>query len=80
VRPFRQSSEAPPPARSVAPGLVTRVEGVTEVDPELMGVAQQEMPVWDTLRIAEARAEYLRWMRPHFADEIVRADGLGPLP
>ena len=49
---------------------------MTEIDPELMGIAQHDMPVWDTLRIRENRAEYLRSMRLHFSDDVQPGEGL----
>jgi hypothetical protein len=73
---YRREDEQPPPPRSLGPGLVTRLDGVTEIDPEIMGIAQQDIPVWDTLRMRDNRAEYLRSMRTHFADEILGSDDL----
>jgi hypothetical protein len=73
---YRRDDERPPPTRPAGPGLVTRVDGVREIDPEIMGIAQQDIPVWDTLRMRDNRAEYLRSMRNHFADEILGSDDL----
>ena len=73
---YRREDEQPPAPRPRGPGLVTRLDGVTEIDPELMGIEQQDIPVWDTLRIRDSRAEYLRTMRTHFADETLGSDDL----
>ncbi len=76
MRPYRRDDEQPPPPEPLAPGLVTRLDGVTEIDPDLMGIAQQDIPVWDTLRMRDNRAEYLRSMRLHFADDVQPGEGL----
>ena len=51
------------------------MQHVYEVDPDLMGQQfdQQNMPVWDTLRIIESRNDHLNWMHTHFADETLVA-------
>ena len=63
-----------PDATRVSDGVVVRLKHY-EVDPELRGqqFAQQNMPVWDTLRIVESRNEHLNWMHEHFADETLVA-------
>jgi len=67
-----------PEATRVSDGVVIRMAHVYEVDPELMGkhFNQQNMPLWDTLRIVESRNEHLRWTHEHFADMTLVA-GLG---
>ena len=64
-----------PAATRVSDGVVIRMEHVYEVDPALMGkhFDQQNMPVWDTLRIVDSRWEHLDWMHDHFADEVLLA-------
>ena len=76
-----------PEATRVSDGVVIRMAHVYEVDPELMGkhFNQQNMPLWDTLRIVESRNEHLKWMHEHFADETLVAGlesevELGPGP
>jgi hypothetical protein len=57
-----------PEARPVRPGVVTRIDGVYEVDPELMrSYPQQAMSIEETLRIVAARHGLLEWMHGHFA-------------
>jgi hypothetical protein len=64
-----------PEATRVSDGVVVRMGHVYQVDPELMGQQfdQQEMPVWDTLRIIADRNDHLSWMHEHFADETLVA-------
>ena len=64
-----------PAATRVSDGVVIRLQHVYEVDPDRMGThfSQQNMPMWDTLRIVESRNEHLRWMHEHFADETLVA-------
>ena len=64
-----------PEATRVSDGVVVRLEHVYEVDPDLMGQQfdQQNMPLWDTLRIVESRNDHLNWMHEHFADETLVA-------
>ena len=52
-----------PEATRVSDGVIMRLEHVYEVDPDLMGThfRQQNMPLWDTLRIVESRNEHLSW-------------------
>ena len=68
-----------PEATRVSDGVVIRLDHVYEVDPGLMGhhFKQQDMPLWDTLRIVESRNEHLSWMHEHFADETLVA-GIEP--
>lgn len=74
---FRIKLQRPPKARSIKEGVVKRFEHVYEVDPEKMTIfQQQEMPVWDTLRIVSNRHEYLKWMHEHFAKIILSAEEL----
>jgi hypothetical protein len=59
--------KAPPPTR-VNEDVVVRVEGIYEVEPSRMkDYPQQDMRVWDTLRIVRGRADFLEWMHGHFA-------------
>jgi len=62
-------------ATRVSDGVVIRLQHVYEVDPDRMGThfSQQNMPMWDTLRIVESRNEHLSWMHEHFADETLVA-------
>ena len=55
-----------------------RFDHVYEVDPELMSehIQQQDVPVWDTLRIVESRPEQVAWMHDHFADSVVSGEEL----
>jgi hypothetical protein len=64
-----------PEATRVSDGVIMRMEHVYEVDPELMGkqFRQQNMPLWDTMRIVQSRTEHLSWMHEHFADETLVA-------
>ena len=64
-----------PEATRVSDGVVVRMAHVYEVDPDLMGQQfdQQQMPVWDTVRIIESRNDHLNWMHEHFADETLVA-------
>jgi hypothetical protein len=77
---FRLSEQHAPPPRPVTDGIVTRLDGIYEVDPELMQahVNQQDMPLWDTRRIANNRLEYLAWMGEHLADEWVTSEDIAP--
>lgn len=70
---FRLSAERPPEARAVAGDAVMRLEHLYEVDPSKMTdhVRQQDMPVWDSRRIANSRSEHLDWMHDHFADTVI---------
>jgi hypothetical protein len=57
-----------PEPKPVTPGVVTRIDGIYEVDPNLMRAYPQEpMPVDETRRIVAARHELLEWMHGHFA-------------
>jgi len=68
---FRRDDQQPPGSQPVTDGVVMRVEGVYEVDPALMQqhVHQQDMPIWDTMRIVRSRHDHLLWMHDHFADD-----------
>jgi hypothetical protein len=72
-RQFEQHNDGRP--QPVSPGVVTRLEGIYEVDPALMGqhFAQQDMPIWDTRRIVDSRSDHLDWMHRHFALETLVA-------
>jgi hypothetical protein len=37
---------------------------------------QQDLPVWDTLRIVASRWDHLAWMHDHFADRVISAEEL----
>ena len=51
-----------------------RLEHQYEVEPDLMQITpQQDMPVWDSKRIFNARWDHLDWMHDHFADEVLLA-------
>lgn len=55
-----------------------RFTDIYEVDPALMQeFPQQNMPAWDTKRIAAARIDHLNDIHGQFADSIVVA-GEGP--
>jgi hypothetical protein len=71
MRRFKRGEQEPPPPRPVTDGVVTRMDGILEVDPELMGTYfhQQPMPVWDSERLVSSRTDHLDWMHRHFADE-----------
>jgi hypothetical protein len=57
-----------PEAHPVRPGVVTRIDSIYEVDPQLMrAYPQQRMPVEETRRIVAARHDFLEWMHGHFA-------------
>lgn len=64
-----------PEATRVSDGVIMRLDHVYEVDPDLMGQQfdQQNMPLWDTMRIVDSRDEYLDWTHEHFADETLVA-------
>jgi hypothetical protein len=54
-----------------------RIDGIYEADPELMQVfSQQDLPLWDSLRIVASRADHLTWMHSHFADAVLSGDAL----
>jgi hypothetical protein len=74
---FRLQAERPPEPRPVKEGVVIRLEHVYEVDPAAMTVfEQQDLPVWDTLRIVASRWDHLAWMHDHFADRVISAEEL----
>ena len=71
---FRLGDQRPPDPQPITDGVVMRFEHVYEVDPDLMQITpQQDMPVWDSLRIFNARWDHLDWMHAHFADEVLLA-------
>jgi hypothetical protein len=58
----------PHEARPVAPGVITGIDGIYEVDPQLMRFyRQQSMPVSETRHILASRHDFLEWMHGHFA-------------
>ena len=74
---FLLRAQRPPKPKAVKEGVVMRMEHVYEVDPAKMQVfKQQDMPVWDTLRIVKNRWEHLAWMHNHFADSVVSGEEL----
>jgi hypothetical protein len=76
---FRRSAQvALPPARRIKDDVIMRFDHVYEVDPELMQIyPQQDIPVWDTERIIDAKWDHLDWMHQHFAERVVGAKELG---
>jgi hypothetical protein len=71
---FRLGEQTPPEPRRITDTVVERLEHQYEVDPELMRITpQQDMPVWDSRRIVNARWDHLDWMHAHFADEVLLA-------
>jgi hypothetical protein len=74
---FLLRAQRPPKPKAVKEGVVMRMDHVYEVDPAKMQVfKQQDMPVWDTLRIVKNRWEHLAWMHNHFADSVVSGEEL----
>jgi hypothetical protein len=74
---FRLAAQRPPEPREVVDGVVMRMEHVYEIDPERMRITpQQDMPVWDTERIGDARREHLEWMHEHWADTQISGEEL----
>ena len=72
---YRRSEQQPPAPKRVNPDVVIRVGHIYEVDPDHMKVIpQQDLPVWDTLRIVSDRLEHLRWMHDHWADSVLSGD------
>lgn len=70
---YRLSEQGASERRPIADGVVMRIDGVYEVDPDLMEVhvSQQSMPVWETKRIIASRTDHLNWMHRHFAEETI---------
>ena len=74
---FLLRAQRPPKPKRVKEGVVMRMDHVYEIDPARMQVfRQQEMPVWDTMRIVKNRWEHLAWMHDHFADSVISAEEL----
>jgi hypothetical protein len=75
---FTVRDQTPPPPRRVTDRVVMRHEHVYEVDPALMTehVRQQDIPAWDTVRMVDARLEYLYWLQDHWADERISGQEL----
>jgi hypothetical protein len=75
---FRLHAQRAPDPEPVIEGVVMRLEDIYEIDPAKMEIIkQQDMPVWDTLRIVNSRWDHLEWMHDHFADSVLSADDLG---
>jgi len=74
---FTIGAQVPPDAR-ITNTVVMRHDHVYEVDPGLMTehVRQQSIPAWDTLRMVDARLEYLYWVQDHWADERISGEEL----
>lgn len=75
---FTVGAQTPPDPKRITDSVVMRHEHVYEVDPALMRehVKQQDIPVWDTLRMVDARLEYLYWIQDHWADERISGEEL----
>jgi hypothetical protein len=75
---FTVRDQTPPEPRRITATVVMRHEHVYEVDPALMRehVQQQDIPKWDTLRMVNARLEYLHWVQDHWADERISGEEL----
>jgi hypothetical protein len=75
---FTVRAQALPAAQRITDVVVMRHDHVYEVDPALMTehVKQQDIPKWDTLRIFNARLEYLYWVQDHWADERISGEEL----
>jgi hypothetical protein len=74
---FRLWAQRPPKPKPVKEGVIMRLDHVYEVDPTKMQTfKQQDMPVWDTLRIVKNRWEHLAWMHYHFADNLISGEEL----
>jgi hypothetical protein len=52
-----------------------RIDGVYEVDPELMGRHFKQLRIerWDIDRLVQGRDDHLAWMHTHFAMETLYA-------
>ena len=71
---WRLGDQRPPEPQRINDEVIMRLEHQYEVDPDLMQVTpQQDMPVWDSQRIFNARWDHLDWMHDHFADEVLLA-------
>jgi hypothetical protein len=69
---FRLGDQRPPAPRRISDDVVMRFDDIYEVAPEKMQVfPQQELPAWDTKRIADGRWDHLDWMHDHFADAVL---------
>ena len=75
---FTVRDQTPPEPRRITDAVVMRHDHVYEVDPALMSdhVQQQNIPKWDTLRMFNARLEYLYWLQDHWADERISGEEL----
>ena len=60
-----------PPARVINDQVAERLDGIYEVNPDLMRhTTIEDMPAWDSRRIVQCRAGYLAWVHGHFADSV----------
>jgi hypothetical protein len=75
---YTTGAQVPPDQKRITDSVVMRYDHVYEVDPALMTehVRQQEIPTWDTLRMVDARLDYLYWVQDHWADERVSGEEL----
>ena len=75
---FTIGAQVPPDTKRITDTVVMRHDHVYEVDPALMTehVRQQSIPAWDTLRMVDARLEYLYWVQDHWADERISGEEL----
>jgi hypothetical protein len=75
---FTVRAQKPPEARRITDAVVMRHDHVYEVDPALMSehVKQQDIPTWDTMRMFNARLDYLYWVQDHWADERISGEEL----
>ena len=75
---YTTGAQVPPDAKRITDTVVMRHDHVYEVDPALMTehVRQQAIPAWDTLRMVDARLDYLYWIQDHWADERVSGEEL----
>jgi hypothetical protein len=75
---FSVGDQTPPEAQRITDVVVMRYDHVYEVDPALMTahVKQQAIPKWDTMRMFDARLEYLYWVQDHWADERISGEEL----
>ena len=74
---FTLKAQRPPKPKRVKEGVVIRIDHVYEIDPARMRIfKQQEIPVWDTMRIVKNRWEHLVWMHDHFADSVISGEEL----
>ena len=81
MKSYKKRDEKPPDPKPVKDGVITRVEHIYEVDPKLMELfPQQDIPLWDTVRIVSGRTDHLNWMHDHFADSVIDLGEPDPNP